>query len=238
MKKILIIMAFFVLSLAMMVVAVDKSASVDGASTTVNSAVRLADVTAGSDTTEAGNITDMDLDTTSRTGKWAAYLGEVSAALKIGNASGTALYNWGSVQNDQIKSVFASTDSAFDFSALAAGTASELDTALGWTGADADSAASTFDDTTATIATVTSVPVVNLNAYTAAGAVITTTYQSGLFEDTGSPAAYGDFAFGVKVTPDQKDYQNVTQVDYELLVPVNNSASGGTKTFYFFLDIE
>lgn len=239
----LVLTTIVFLMLAFMAVAVDKSDAVSGGSVTAYANGRLTNTGAGSHNARAGNVTQLNVTATKSTGKWAGYFGQVTSALKLGFGS-DVLYDFGSVTNSQIKSVFAAPDSAFDFSNLLAASAGNADSAWGFSTADVDSATSVFTGT-ATIATVTSVPAVGLRAYEdtgtaqCAGCVLNTSiYKSGVFTDTASPAQEIDFAFGVAVDADERDFRNLTLVDYELIVPVNTTGVGGTETYYFFLDVE
>lgn len=235
-KGLFIIIATMVfLALAFMAVAVDKSDAVSGSSVTVGTTGRLTAASAGSKATRAGNVTEVDVTSTKSTIKWAGYFGQVTTALQLGFDS-NVLYDFGSVVNSQIKSVFAAPDSSFDFSNLFAASVGDVDSAWGFSAGDKDSATSTFNGT-ATIATVASVPVANLIAFTGAGVQSNILYKSGLFTDSAAPTQEIDFAFGVAVDADERDFRNTTVVDYELMVPTNTTGVG-TQTYYFFLDVE
>ena len=231
----LVLTTIVFLVLAFTAVAVDKSGAVSGGALTQGISSRLTDTSAGSRVARAGNVTEVNVTSTKSTAKWAGYFGEVTSALKLGIGS-SVLYDFGSGVNTQIKSVFAAPDASFDFSNLLAAAVANVDSAWGFTATDKDSATTSFTGT-ATIATVTSVPIVNLLAYTGAGAPSSTLYKSGLFTDSAAPAQEFDFAFGVAVDADERDFRNTTVVDYELIVPTNTTASVG-QTYYFFLDVE
>jgi len=232
----MVVLALMTMVMAMSAFAIDKADAVAGAGTTVGATGVFTETTAGTDTAEGGDVTEVNLTTSASTTKWQGYYGQVTASLSIGSGT-NVLYSFGSVPSNQIKTVFASTDTGFDFSGLLASVGSAYDTAAGWTGGDKDSAASTLA-TTNTIAQLSSVPAVALNAYTGAGAANATLFKSGIFKDTASPAVYNDFAWGVPVNVDKRDFTNSTVVDYELLVPVDNNGSAGSQTYYFFLDLE
>ena len=245
-KKIVILglCLMLVISLASMALAVDRRYAVTGSSSTTGVSSSWNETAAGSDVGQGGNVTNMNLSTTASTIKWQGYYGQVEATLGLGgDGNARTLYSFGAAQNDQIKAVYASTDSGFNFAALAAvGTASDLDTVMGWPTADSDSSANTFDDSTQTISRISGVNTVNLNSYNSEGAAVSTVYHSGLFSDGGS-ATLGDYAFGVQVNSSTNyNFLNTTIVDYELVVAVNSTAQHGEtplqKTYFFFLDIE
>ncbi|NQU78327.1 hypothetical protein HQ545_01015 [Candidatus Woesearchaeota archaeon] len=210
-------------------VAVDRSSSVVPVTVTVLNESRWNATGGGNDIAKAGNVTELDLSSSSSTNKWAGYYGEVSGDLRLANTDNDIMYDFGVLNQSQVKSVFASTDQNFGFATLYAASTANVDSMYGWDTTDSDSATLTLDDDTATISTVTSVSVANLSA--------STVYQSGAFKDVaGLPSAFGELAYGVSVIVDQTAFNGYTQVDYELIVPVNSSA--GTQTYYFFMDIE
>ncbi len=231
-NRILVLSAVMLMMLASLAAAVDISNSAEGASVTVNETGRLSEASAQSALAQAGNVTRLNLSSSRSTAKWAGFMGTTSASVRIGIVS-DILYNFGSAAGAQIKSVFAAQDSAFDFSNLNAATAAQVDSAFGFTTTDTDSATDTYTGTQA-ISGV-SAPSTGLNAYTPAGALSTALYNTTLLRD-GNSAAEGDFAFGVPVVPDQKDFRNSTEVDFELLAPVSNPNS--PETYFFFLDVE
>jgi hypothetical protein len=234
-KWFVLLSAMMLLSIISLASAVDKSGAVSGASLVTGVSNGLTKTSAGSDGAQGGNVTTMNLSSTSSTIKWSGYYGQVSASLSLGIGS-NALFSFGAVANDQIKTVIASQDSAFDFSKLAAATVGQVDTAFGFTTGDIDSATTSYTDSN-TVATVASVPTVPLNSYTAAGVATSSVFDSGLLND-GSSSVEADFAFGVPVVINVRDFANSSIVDYELLVPVSDGATGVLETYYFFLDIE
>ncbi|MBU0460909.1 MAG: hypothetical protein KJ597_01615 [Nanoarchaeota archaeon] len=213
-----------------------NKASITGASVTKGGSGRIITTNASYDNAQGGNVTEMNLSSSASTVKWQGYYGQVSADLNLGIGSNN-LFSFGNATNDQIKTVFSSPDAAFDFSQLQVATAASVDSAWSFPATDADSTNSTFNNT-AVIAHLIDVPAANLNAYTSLGIQNNSIYLSGIFTDQVSPSIILDFAFGSSVVVDQKDFRNVSPVDYELLVPVNTSGLGGTQTYYFFLDIE
>lgn len=238
-QRLVVVTVLIMAMAAVYVSAVDKSASIAGAATTKRNIGTYTETSAGSDAAVGGNVSELNLSTSSTTSKWQGYIGSVTASLFLGSGTNT-LYSFGSVPNGQIKAVFASTDSAFNFAALAAATAANIDTTWAFNTTDQDSGTNNFDDASRTIAQVTSVPVINLTTINSANASVANVYQTGVFKDDGTVAAtsYGVMAFGVQVVPNIKAYDNSTTVDYELVVPVNSAGVAGTQTYYFFLDIE
>ena len=186
-------------------------------------------------------MTFLNVTTTRSTVKWAGYAGRVSSALKLGLGS-DFLFDFGSAVSTQIKSVFAAPDNVFDFSNLQNATPSGVDAAWGVPAGHVDSATSSHTGSN-TIAQVENVKTIalrafnNLTATSNFSALIA--YSSGLFQDLAiNSSEETAYAFGVSVNISQRDFRNNSQVDYELVVPVNTSGLSGVQTYFFFLDVE
>ncbi len=263
-KNRLILVWFGVLLISMMsVMAVDRLTFVTGGNLSNRGNFSTINETdAGADTAQGGNVTYMNISTTAATVKWQGYYGTVAANLLIGSVSGSnlagglaTLYSWGAAQTTQVKTVFAATSSAFDWSALTAASAANvntLDAQLGWSSADTDSANSTFDDATETVARTTSVRTALLNSYANmlnrsddASALISTAYNTGVFTDGGTLVNIDDYAFGGVVNQsgikdgtslggariaNNKAFDNNTAIDYELLLPTNGSLTAAAPS--------
>ena len=228
------------LTLAFMAVAVDKSDAVTGVSVTSGTSSKFTSTAAGSRGAQGGNVTFVNVTTTRSTVKWAGFLGRVSSALRLGLGS-DYLFDFGDAPTNQTKTVFAASDSAFDFSNLANTTAANVDGAWGFPTGHIDSAQSTYagQDTIAQVSNVKTLALRAFNNLTGVSnfsALIT--YRSGLFSDGGAATEETSYAFGVSVNASQRDFRNDSQVDYELVVPVNTSGLGGVQTYFFFLDVE
>lgn len=238
------IATIFVLVLGYAAFAVDKSDAVTAASNlTVGSSARFTPGSPGSRGVQAGNVTFLNVTASRSTVKWAGFLGRVASTLKLG-LSTDVLYDFGDANTTQIKTVFASPDSAFNFGNLVNATTAALDSVWGFPQGHVDSATRSFTVSDQTVAQVSNVKAIGLNAYTAGNGtsgnstLSTRIYNSSIFADTATPVSTFDFAFGTKVVLEQRDFRNQSIVDYELVVPVNNSGLGGQQTYFFFLDIE
>jgi len=243
-ELLIVIATLFLLVLGSAAFAVDKSDAVTGASLTVSDSGRFTSTTPGSTGAQGGNVTIVNVTTSRSTVKWAGFFGRVSAALKLGFGT-DVLYDFGNGNSSQIKTVFASPDSAFNFGNLVNATTTSVDSAWGFPQGHVDSATRTFTVSDQTVAQVSNVKAVALNAYSPgfgfpgnASTLTTNVYNSSIFADNVTPVSTFDFAFGTKVVLDQRDFRNQTTVDYELVVPVNTSGLGGVQTYYFFLDVE
>jgi len=209
--------------------AVYSASVVKGVSGSVNESTSFTRGTAG------GNATSFSINTVSASIRWQGYYGEVTASVSLGDSAGNQLYDYGFVNPSDIKTVFASTDANFNFDSLYAAKASDVDYVYGWSTGGADSVTNTLNDGVATIATVSNVSIANLSSHTVAGAREEGVYQSGAFKDVlGLPYSSDNLAYGVSVTSDRYAFNNITQVDYEMVVPVD---VGSTQTYYFYMDI-
>ena len=243
-ELLVVVITIFVLALGYAALAVDKSDAVTGGSLTVSTSNRFTATNPGSTGAQGGNVTFVNVTTTRSTVKWAGFLGRVSAALSLGFGS-DVLYNFGNSNASQIKTVFASPDTGFNFGNLVNATTATVDSAWGFPQGHIDSATRTFTVSDQTVAQVSNVKAVGLNAFVPTGVgpdgnatLSTQVYNSSIFADTASPASTVDFAFGTKVVLNQRDFKNQSFVDYELVVPVNTTGLGGVQTYYFFLDVE
>ncbi len=235
--RLLVMCGLFLLLTTMVYAAVDKSDAVSGGAVTEGAlSGSITETSAETHAAQGGNVSEIDVSSTASTIKWAGLFGEVTTSLKLGISS-DVLYDFGSAANDQIKTVLASTDSSFDFSQLQAATAANVDSTWGFVAGDVDSATSVFIGSSI-IATVGSVPSVGLNAHDSDNTLNTSLYNSGLLADTASPSVENDFVFGVSVEADELAFDNLTTIDYELIVPVSDGGTGILETYYLFLDIE
>ncbi len=233
-----VIVILFMLVLGSAVFAVDKSDAVSGASVIVGSSNRFTATNPGSTRAQGGNVTFLNVTASHSTVKWAGFLGRVTSSLKLGFST-DVLYNFGSANTSQIKTILASPDTGFNFGNLVNATTVAVDSAWGFPQGHIDSATRTFTLTSPNaVAQVSNVKAVGLRAFTAGGILSTALYNSSIFADTAAPTEEVDFAFGTKVALNQRDFRNQSIVDYELIVPINTSGLAGLQTYYFFLDIE
>ena len=190
-------------------------------------------------------VSFLNISSDASTIKWQGYVGQVQATLHFGTDN-NPLYTFdAAVPNGQIESVFASTDVNFNFGTVQPATGNDVDTVYGWNTTDSDSASSVYSDTSTTIAGVL-VNVANLTAYNtlnnACNVSVSTLnyYYAGAFKDKATSLNQNEFnalAYGVSVRPDYCGYSKDRKVDYQLIVPVNNTGVAGVQTYYLFLDI-
>jgi len=211
---------------------------VQGGSLTKGVVTRQNASAVGTDTAAAGNVTNLNISVAATTGKWQGYYGNASlSSLKLGSASPVALYSWSGAQalKSNVLGVVASNDSGFDFASMAAATASNFDTSLGWQTTDADSMTNTMTGSSTIIAgAFTSIPSAALNDYEE-GTAGTAKFKVGIFADGSTVAKY---AVGVNNSfGPWRSFDNQTEVTYELIVPVvgNSPSVGSTVNFWLAL---
>ncbi len=186
-------------------------------------------------TTEGGNITEANLTAQAQlTDRWAGFFGQVTEANIILAAAGDTnyLYTWaGNLTTGG--EVCVSTDPAFGWATVVSALDSDIETAWAF-GAVLDSAAATYN-TSGCAMNFTGVPVANTNNSDQVNSDGLSSFYTCVFSDTGSPAVKNDLAFCAQISDDATGYDGAT-VDYELIVPTNDSPDG-TETYYFFVEL-
>ena len=199
--------------------------AIEGASvSTEDERGKWLNASAGNATTEGGNVSGVDISGSYSTEKWAAFFGSVSTGIVLADSAGTQVYNW--TYSAESGEVCLSTDANFAWSSANTTTATEVDSAFGFAGTDADSANITLDQTCTVDllqATVSGTPAVTLLS----------NYQTCVIEDATSPTK-NDLAFCVDIASGTN--YNSESVDYEIMVPTNDTA-GATETYYFFVEL-
>ncbi len=183
---------------------------------------RISETSAGSDTAEGGNVTQLNLSVIISTSKWQGYYGNVTGALALGSGS-DYFYNF---SNSVVDAVYASQNESFDFTAIEQAAAADVDTQWGYTTAtDSDQAADIFTGTTS---------VGGVSAPSAELEPVGNGWNSTIF-DCGSNDDKSYFAFGVNVQDAGNGCFDGTTCQYELIVPADGASS---ELYYFFLSIE
>ena len=173
----------------------------------------------GDVTAQGGNVTRVDLKSNITTTKWQGFYGNVSGNVVLGLGV-NALYDFGS---SLVTAVYAAQDASFDWANLDDTTSAQVDTAFGFTTAgDVDQAVDIFSET------------IDIEGSAIRPA---TTLEDGNFMsylvDDGNNAVPGDFAFGAEVQNTPATGFDGSNLQYELLVPVQSA----TPTYYFFMTI-
>lgn len=219
MRKTLGIFVFVTLISLLSVFALENPANAEVLASTNGSLITTDSVAV---TIDASNVTLVNLKGNRSTYKWAAFYGNASGNISLG-WDNDILYDFSASAG----SVFATTSNSFDWSNMNAGTAADVDTQ--WHAGSfglSDNATSHFTST-ATIATVATVPYVTTNG---AGA-----WQSGIFDDGAAVAAKGDMAFGVDISSGTDFRGGVS--DFQLMVPVD-TGMGNTEIYYMYVVLD
>ncbi len=244
--------------MASVVLAVDMGQSTVGAGVNGPNETRGNVTAIGSDLVSGGNVSEMNLSTEALTAKWQGYFGNVSVIrLRLGSGATGGhngptnpednLFVWAGLGATKTNTlgVYATTGFGFDFSAIAAATTANYDTALEFATSDADTVANTMTGTGTVISASlgTSVPVASLNSYhmeSGSWDVVTSKFKVGIFTDNSGSTKTDDYAVGVNVSHGpNREYANTTDISYELIVPVNGTAGAAVgQTYYFFVALK
>ena len=216
-------------TLVVLIVLMGSAAAIAPATTTWISETRGTEAAAGSDITEGGNITVLNLSVSEITDRWAGYLGNLSGNITLRNAAGTAMYlwTWDATQGGEVCS---GTAASYTWSALAVTTAAEIDNAWSFGGAS-DNATNTFTDggCTGNITIAGIGPMATTMADTGGAGG----FETCAVEDAGAPAM-DDLLFCSKVNGAGDTAYDGTTVQWELMVPVTY---GSSDTYYFYAEL-
>jgi len=187
-----------------------------GATTDIIDTGRLTETGAGNATAQAGNVTMINLSSTSSTTRWQGFYGNVSGSLSLGLGN-DILYDF----SNSPSAVYVSRNQSFDFTSIETGDSIDIDAVWGFSGG-ADTAAAIFTDTTTLEGVVA--PCTELEP---TGSNFNTTIM-----DMGANYSKTSFAFGVQVQEPAIPCFDNTECEFEVMVPVT-----GTEVYYFFLSI-
>lgn len=184
------------------------------------------------DTTEGGNVTNMNIYTNVSTEKWAGYWGNLTGRMILAPDLTNMFYTWTWTAADGGEVCAVAAQSGFDWSGVEAVANTDVDTVWGFNGGDVDSAVKTLTDTCGVTVAETTV-VGSAGNTTGLGTDFTTcavgdgdAYTAGLKEN---------LAFCVEVDPAGNLF-NGQVGNYELLVPTNEAGST-TEIYYFWMEL-
>jgi hypothetical protein len=190
---------------------------------------RFDGLSAGNSTTEGGNITEVNLSGDFLTDRWAAFFGNISGDIILGdNDSDSLVYSWTYNSASDVGTICASTYDSFTTFDARGALGSEIDSAWGFVSSATDSGTNTFNESDC-IMGVGSTFISNASyADTGpAGEFITCALRT---NNTGS-VTKNDFFFCSNATA-STNYRN-DPADFEIMVPTDN-AVGATETYYFY----
>lgn len=189
---------------------------------------RWSGATAGSDTTEGGNITYVSITSTSLTDKWAAYYGNVSGTINLTNGTNSVFsWSWTSATGGEV--CITQNNTGLIESLLTAATAANINTAFSH-GVAADNATNTFTAANCTMnfaqATVSSAPYARHLSQS-------TFYTCAIYDGAGTSSKAG-YLFCTNISTSGRTYHNQS-FNYEIMVPT--SPGTGTETYYFYAEL-
>jgi len=184
-------------------------------------------VTAGTATTQGGNITALSLSSTQLTSKWASFNGNVSGTIRLSDTeAGSAVYVWTySAANGG--EVCTSTGSTFPTAAPGNSTWANIDSVFATTGGP-DNASGTFNTTCPTLTISTGA----LTSFIASRTQGSSTFTTCAMNASGAAATNHAFCTNIAATGTGKNYLN-TDANFELIVPSTASAA----TYYFYMEL-
>ncbi|MBD3210424.1 hypothetical protein GF318_03510 [Candidatus Micrarchaeota archaeon] len=185
---------------------------------------------AGNADTEGGNVSGVNISSSTLTEKWAAFYGNVTGNIVLTDVVGTnILYSWlwepadGGV-------VCLSTNSSLATEYVAGASGSDIDNAWGFTATASDSGANTFNGTDCDLPVGSAT--VNDSAYADTGAA--GGFRTCAVKATSSPAK-DQMIFCSEIAPSGTSWNGLT-VNFELMVPTPE-AVGSTETYYFYANL-
>jgi hypothetical protein len=199
---------------------------------------------AKSTTAEAGNVTELQINTTQITRRWQGYYGNISGTITLEDASGNIFYDWsasGSEGFSPTGTIFAANDSSItwadvicvNFTANSSNNEginkSLLETKYGMASNDADGISQTFDSVgNVSIGSRDLVNCPGTNVYTNSSQVTTRWNETLLTQNTTNSVIYAS-----QVENNKYGFNNQTW-DFQIMVGENN---GALATYWFFVEL-
>jgi hypothetical protein len=197
-----------------------------------------ADTAAGQITAVGGNVTNVDINSASITGKWAGIYGAVTGSISLENAAGAVFYNWTmATPSGEIYATRESSTPSWGGIACASGANVLAESSALSLGSGADNMTNTFCESCGNFSTfsVGTTPITadtctyRTNAFAENGAQTTSWDQILLYE--GSHIVYTTI-----IDQDTTGFDG-SSYDFQLLVG-ENSTAGTVTTYYIYVEIE
>ena len=218
MKKILTLLVVMAMCIMPMAFAAPTGGTVDELAQETGAAavVQTVDI-------EGGNVTGVNVSTTSITGRWAGFWGNITGGIELSDSSANKFYEW-TVSNMDGAVVYVSNGTVSDFGSLAAATVSDLPSYI--TGAATDNFSNTFTATeifnSSSVTNITSTPYAQSWQSGSQG-----TLKTYALKDTD-----GDLVWAGKAQNDVTGFNGET-LDYQILVPADSTV----VTYSFYLEL-
>ena len=190
---------------------------------------------AGHISTEGGNVSDVDVSTGQSTEKWAGAFGNVTGDLLLAQVGDSNfLYTWAySAADGGEVCVSANNNPTWSLIGSVV-TIAQIDSYLGFTSADADSATNTLTESGSfSIGGITqgAAPAVTTNTGVA------TTWQTGALNVSSTATDVTAFAFCVNISNNGANYKSGTS-DYQAIMPTDDTEGPGVvDNYYFYLEL-
>lgn len=203
-----------------------------GADLTRGADSRRVDASVGSQTANAGNVTQLDIDQVKITQIWQGFYGNISGTITLDNADNDTFYDWSMATISG--EIFATRTAVSSWSSVNCSTSAELqaeETSLGITNTWSDSINETFDSTSHPdffVASRNMTTCYSTQAYNSGG---TGEFWNVMLNTDATNVVY------TTIISDDGDGFNGDSWDFELLVPTNYSASG-VATYYFYAELD
>lgn len=181
-----------------------------------------------------GWVYNVTLTSTGTTSKWGGAWGMVNRNLFVGNHSNSFMYNWNGASSDYV--MLATSNSSPTWSTLANGTASDIDTAWGYTVSEGDSGTNTFNANTNNFIKMggTYYKGSKVSSYDSNGAASWKTMVLKLGAISGASSANRALlVFATNFTDGGLSYAG-DSVNYQMLLPDNNENGQSSGTTYYF----
>jgi len=209
------------------------------ANVTAGPQVRWSGMNASNATTEGGNVTELGINMTAITDRWAAFYGNVTGSLALKEAGYPAysVYEWSWNASDDGGFVCVSEDPTYNFFTIEGATPSEIDTSWGFD-SYSDNAINTFKNGSCVINLAMSGATATERAKTGETNPSDPFYTCPLKSPISTPIAPGDqlkFAFCAPIMgPSGCNWKNES-INFEMIVPIE--AGPGAETYYFFAQL-
>ena len=221
MRKIMALLSVFVLLGAVMAIQPVSS-------WTAGAQSKYSPTPAGGFTTEGGNVTEVNLSSSVSTEKWAGVYGNITGTIVLAPNAASTFYSWTwTPTNGGV--VCASESATVDWGDIVPKTASSIDSDMGFTTSDTDSATNTFTDSSCNIRIAGS-------SYTTTGVYV----NGGSFQTcalSGDVQYPNDYYYCVNITNGGTVFSGTTvTADYALMLPTPEQENQ-YKTYYFWLEL-
>ena len=192
---------------------------------------RYNETAAGNITTEGGNISGTNLNSTQLTKRWAAFYGDVMGNIILKGATGSNyVYSWAWSPSAGGTICLSTNSTIGSFTAFPAN-GSDIDTAWGFAPVTTDSGTNTFNATNCTM---------SIGSSAVSNAAYADTGQAGGFMTcaikSASAPAKAEMMFCSDIISGGSAW-NGNPVDFEVLVPTPETYST-TETYYFYANLD